>query len=256
VRVAWLVVLGACGRVGFGTIGDGARSGDGTADVLADTSADGSGVTNCVGTLLCDTFDGPSLGTEWILDNLAGTTTLDTSRAYRGTSSLHLHIDQITTSTSNPRACLLTNQGLPITGMLYTRAWMYFSSPMPTTPFAQMLNFANSAGQGVSMGASHGAVTSNDYATGGYMESPTVALPLGRWTCVQLEVPTGTIATVRVRIDGAEVTDIALPQTMAQPAPNQAIMGIAWIGTLTSQPAFDAWMDELIISASPTTCAQ
>jgi hypothetical protein len=256
VRAAWLVVLGACGRFGFGASGDAAHGDAATdADASTDASTDAPAVTDCAGTLVCDPFD--TIGPAWTVDTQSGTVTVDTTRAYRGTSSVHLHIDQVTTSTTNPRALLDTSPAaLPITGTIYTRAWMYFATPMPTSPFAQLINFANLAGQGLSMGERNGAVTNNDYTTGGYMESATVALPLGRWTCLQFEAPSGTTSTIRIFVDGAEVTDVALAISMAQPAPDHAYLGIEWVGTVTSQPAYDAWMDEVIISASPTTCAQ
>jgi len=32
--------------------------------------------------------------------------------------------------------------------------------------------------------------------------------------------------------------------------------GLEWVGTLSSQSAVDAWMDEIVIDSQPATCAQ
>ncbi len=252
-RATWLVVLAACGRLGFGAAGD-APHGDAAGDA-GDASADAPGVTNCTGTLVCDTFDGTTLDPRWTIDTMVGEVTLDSTRAYRGTSSVHLHTDAITVMTTNPRALLDTSQGLPITGTIYTRAWMWFQSPMPGSPFAQILNYANTAGVGISMGERNSYVVDNDYTTPQYAQSLTQMLPLDGWTCLRMEMPSGTSGTTKIYVDKTEVADVELSQT-SQPAPDHTYLGIEWVGSPTSQMAFDAWIDEVIISASPTTCDQ
>jgi hypothetical protein len=258
------VVLCGCGRFGFGSgtgsgSDDAAPPGDITRpmdaiDAPADVP-DAPSLLSCTGTFVCDGFDSGTLSTVWMLDTQGGTVTFDTTQSHRGGSSLLMHLDQVTSSTTNPRALIVTYQGLPITGTIYTRAWFRFSSPMPTSPFAQIINYANTAGMGLSVGEASGKVTNNEYTTGGYMQSAT-PLPLNTWTCLQFEAPSGISSTVRVRVDGTELTDIALPSASPQPAPNHLYIGLEWVGTLTSQPAFDVWMDDVIMSTSPTTCAQ
>lgn len=257
-RCAWLVVLCGCGRLGFGSqqAADAPRAGDSpgadspAGDASRDAPADAAYV--CTG-FVCDSLDGTQIDPRWTLDTNAGTITPDTTRVYRGTSSLHLHTDAISTGTTNPRAELLTSQGFPVTGMIYARAWMYFASPMPGTPFAQMINFANTAGVGISMGERNAYVVDNDYTTPQYVPSTTVMLPLDRWTCLELAIPSGISGTTHVYVDGAEVTDAAASQTN-QPAPDHIYLGIEWVATVTSQAAFDAWIDEIAIDTAPVPC--
>jgi hypothetical protein len=48
----------------------------------------------------------------------------------------------------------------------------------------------------------------------------------------------------------------ALVKATPQPPPDHVYLGLEWVGTLSSQPAADAWMDEIVIDTQPTTCAQ
>ncbi|MGE5184086.1 MAG: hypothetical protein ACM31C_18575 [Acidobacteriota bacterium] len=257
-RCAWLVVLAGCGRLGFGShaTGDapidmpGDSAGDGSLDAARDAGGDAAYV--CTG-FVCDSLDGATIDPRWTLDTNAGTIAPDTTRVYRGTSSVHLHTDAISMGTTNPRAELLTSQGFPVTGTIHARAWMYFASPMPGSPFAQLLNFANTAGVGISMGARSAFVVDNDYTTPQYAQSTVTMLPLDRWTCLQLDLPSGISGTTHVYVDGVEVPDIATSQTN-QPAPDHVYLGIEWVGTVTSQAAFDAWIDEIAIDTNPVPC--
>ncbi len=258
VRCAWLVVLCGCGRLGFGahSAADAPGAGDAPAidsratDAAADAKADAAYV--CTG-FVCDSLDGATIDPRWTVDTQSGTIVPDTTRFYRGTSSLHLHTNAISASTTNPRAELLTSQGFPVTGMIYARAWMYFASPMPGTPFAQLINFANTAGVGISMGERSAYVVDNDYTTPQYAQSTVTMLPLDRWTCLQLAIPSGVSGTTHVSVDGVEVPDIATSQTN-QPAPDHVYLGVEWVATVTSQAAFDAWIDEIAIDTSPVPC--
>jgi len=224
---------------------------------VTDAPGDGVLASTCgtAGVLACDGFEG-SIDPMWTLDTSAGTITVDTARAYRGTSSAHVHINQITSATTNPRAELLGPAGLPITGTLYFRVWMYVASPLDSTAYLnQMLNASDVPGNGISMGSRHGVVTNNDYTGGGYAESAT-AFPLDRWTCLQFQMPSGTQGTSRVFVDGTEVTDIALATPGTQPVPTHVYIGLEWVGNPSSMPAADAWVDEVIVDSQPTTCAQ
>jgi hypothetical protein len=256
-RLRLLVLLVAgCGRLQFESHGTGDA---GSADARrADAAADGVLATTC-GTFTsqeCDGFEGSSVDPKWTLDTANGSITIDTTRAYRGSSSVHLHIDP-TTGSSNPRATLYGVGGLQpaITGRIYFRVWMWIATPLTPTIFNQMINAANTAGQGISMGSRNGVLANNNYTDTTYAESAT-ALPFDRWTCLQFEMPSNTTGDIRMFVDGTELTDATLTKTTAQPAPSHVFMGLEWVGSPTGYPAADAWMDEMVIDTSPTTCAQ
>jgi hypothetical protein len=257
-----LLVLAGCGRLNFGG-GGGASDGGGTDTTTGDTrmtDAPGDGVlaTTCgtAGGMACDGFEGTTIDPMWTVDTSVGSIAIDSTRAYRGATSAHVHINQISSATTNPRALLLGPAGLPITGTLYFRVWIYVASPLSSTTYLnQMINAADVAGNGISMGSRNGVVTNNDYTGGGYAES-TTTFPLDRWACLQFQMPSNTQGTSRVFIDGTEVTDIALATPGTQPAPTHVYIALEWDGNPSTMPAADAWVDEVIVDAQPTTCAQ
>jgi len=256
-------MLVGCGRFQFDAhdaapTGD-SRTNDTASDTMGDAAGDGVAATTCttMSNRECDGFETGQFDPMWILDTFRGTITLDSTRAYRGTTSAHVHIDQITSSSTNARATLLGPGGLQttVTGIIYFRLWMYVASPIPPNPLNQMINAANQSGQGISLGTRGGAVTNNDYTDILYAESAT-AFPLDRWACIELQMPSNVTGTTRAFLDGVELTDIALPKTTPQPAPDHVYLGLEWVGTVSSQPAVDAWLDEIVIDTQPTTCAQ
>lgn len=246
----WLVAVAGCGRLGFG-------------DTRSDAGLDGDGVaivTRCTGTtsLICDGFEDVA-SSPWTVITSAGGATLDSTRAHLGTSSMHVHINSITGATVNPHALLHSSQGLAggaITGMVYARVWIYIASPHATTEFDQLVNFADVPGSGISVGTRNGVLANNDYTDGQYAESTTAILPVDRWTCLQFEMPSGIAGTTRVAVDDNAITDITLSKSTVQPAPDHVYIGLEWVGTVSSLPAIDAWLDEIIVDSKPTTCAQ
>lgn len=246
------LALGACGRMGFDDrTSDAARPSD---DAIADTNESLCATSSA---LVCDGFTLATLDARWIADTTSGAISTDTTRAFRGTRSLHPSTNNIVSSTTNPHASIVTYQGLPATtGVVYARAWVYIPAGFPSGEFAQVLNFADDAGLGISLGTRDGFLANNDYTSGTYKQSTTVPLPVGRWTCLQMEMPSGSNATARVLVDGTEVADIAIDRATAQPPPTHVYTGLTWIGTLSSLPASELWIDEVLVDAVPTSCSQ
>lgn len=239
--------LACCGRIAF----------EPGATAQPDASADAhAAALTCAGTW-CDGFDGPVLDPAWMIAAMDGTVVTDAGHVHDGGRALHVHTDAITTTTADPHATVFAYRGVTeaaISGTVYTRAWAYFASPHPAPLFDQVINLANDPGVGISMGARDGFVANNDYTASVYAESTTTPLPLDRWTCLQFEMPSGTVGTARVRIDDTDVADVAIPRSSPQPAPTHIYLGLQWVGSVSSQPAVDAWFDDFEVSATPTTC--
>ncbi|MBL9014057.1 MAG: hypothetical protein JNL83_07765 [Myxococcales bacterium] len=255
-RVLVLVVTTACGRVAFDAARDAAPD-DGGPDADAPMMTIDAPPSLCgtAGGLVCDGFEGTVLDPRWQLDLEQGTVALSTVRAYRGGSSIRAQTDPITTMTTYPRALLLAYDGLPITGTLHARVFVYLPTPA-STMFDQLFNFADGSGQGVSMGIRDGVVVNNDYSSTQYRESAT-AFPLNRWTCLQMEIPADTTGTIRIFIDGTELADAAIATgATPHPRPTHLYLGIDWPSIVTSLPPSEAWFDELLFDSSPITCAQ
>lgn len=245
--------LGGCGRVAFDPLGG---PGDAGSSDASGGGADAMAPVACAADMLiCDSFE-PGLG-PWNRNTTNGTIEVDTTRAYRGTSSVHAHTNAIpSTTATNPSAILTSSRGLPVTGTVHARVWFYIRSPHASGEFDQLINLVDLGGNGISLGTRNGVMTANDYTDVEYAESATAQLPLDRWACMQLSIPSGTTGTTRVFLDGAEVTDIALPKTTPQPAPARVEIGVQWVATVTSWPATDVWFDDVIVDDQPITCSQ
>jgi hypothetical protein len=252
-----LAVVAACGRVGFTPSIDGASSGDVATEGVADVSTDANPPSLCGGGVgrVCDGFEGPGLDPRWMLDVDQGSATIVTTKAYRGTSSLFVQTDQITTPTQFPRASVRSYDGLPVTGTVYVRVFIFLPTPAMMT-FDQFVNFSNASGQGVSMGIRNGKIVNNDYSATQFRESAT-AFPLDRWACLQMTIPSDTTGTIREYIDGVEITDAAIATGgTPHPRPTHLYLGIDWPNMYTTLPPSSAWFDELLIDDAPLTCTK
>lgn len=249
------MVVAACGRVGFDPSIDALVV---PADEAGDISVDAANPPSLCGVgagRVCDGFEGAAFHPRWMYDLEQGTATLVTTKAYRGASSLFVQTDMITTPTLYPRASLLTYDGLPLTGAVYVRVYIFLPTPAIMN-FDQFVNFANGGGQGVSMGIRNGKVVNNDYSAVQFRESAT-DFPLDRWACLQMTIPSDTTGTIRVYVDGVEITDAAIPTgATPHPRPSHLYLGIDWPSMYSSLPPSEAWFDELLIDSAPITCAQ
>jgi len=250
-------LLGACGRLGFDL--DVARSGDGSVPGDGSSSSNGDGGSDAASTVctgfICDDFESALLDARWNISTSQGSGALDTTHAHSGLQSVHLITNAIAVSTTDEYALLHTTMGLPTTGRLYARAWVYLQSPMPTVPIDQIIDFSNFAGQGISACARDGNYVANDYTSTLFAESTTTVI-LDTWFCLQLEIPSGTSGSTYVSLDDTRLDDLTLTKGSTQPQAQQVFIGTEWPGTETSQAQFEVWIDDVIISTSPTTCEQ
>jgi hypothetical protein len=246
---AVVVIAGtcACGRIGFDpqAAGDGGGGGDGP-----------GGPSVCpANVLICDGFEAPTLDPRWSPFMPTGTSAPDTTHAYRGAQAMHNHTDAVTGM--DPGADVNTSQGLAggaVTGTVYARAFLFLPIALPS-PTLQLLNFSDDVGKGISFSIKDGFVVNNDYGSSIFRQSAT-AVPIGRWVCVELEIPSGTVGTSRISLDGGEIVDVAITKGTVQPAPTHIYVGIDYFNAGPSVPAVDVWIDELIVDDKPTSCAE
>jgi hypothetical protein len=256
VRITWVLVAAGCGRVGFDAR---MQAGDAPAsDVASDVAGDGLAASTCplLNVKLCDGFDDTTVNARWMVRENKGQITIDPTRAYRGTSSLHAHLNAALATDGNLYADVLSTQGMPFTGIAHVRAWSYFASPFPPQTYNQLLNFSTTGGQGIAVGTRDGFITSNDYTDSMQAVSATDAFPLDRWVCLELQIPSGLTGMTRVFVDGVEVSDVQLPKPSPQPAPDQIYIGLVWLNNTSVLPAIDAWFDEVVVDDAPTSCPQ
>jgi len=85
----------------------------------------------------------------------------------------------------------------------------------------------------------------------------TQAMPLGRWVCLELRVVFGIAGSgsAKVFMDDVEVADVAYNGgTIDSPPLSVASSGVYF--DAPSLPAYDFWLDELVIGSQPIGCAK
>jgi hypothetical protein len=245
-----------CWRTGSGPDGDLGTNGTASdfAGDLLDLTTSAGGPSKCggnSGVLFCEGFETSLLLGGWSQTGQNGKPTLDTSRAFRGSSSLHSHVDASAASVS-PHASISETRTFPVSGTLYARVWVYFPSPLPV-PFEQFLNLTDASSGGTAVATDDGAVTLDNYSGAVYQRSAT-RMPLDRWACVQLDFAQAGPGTgaIHIHVDGALLTD--LPQSGIVTSAAKLILGLDFFNNSAPVPIYDAWFDELIVDDKPTSC--
>ncbi len=202
------------------------------------------------GALLCESFEGPLLG--WGQSATNGTIMRDTTRAFRGVTSLRSHVSA-SGAMSSPGANIMETSTFPIQGTLYVRLWAWFPSGLPSD-FEQFVTVADSGNSGLSLATANGYFVLNNFTVPKYYHQSTTPVPLDRWVCVQLQITQpGPTSNIQVSIDGQPVTDLGEPAG-AMPTISQASFGLEFYGNSNPIPTYDAWFDEIIVDNKPTSC--
>ncbi|MCU1279889.1 MAG: hypothetical protein JWM53_3435 [bacterium] len=201
--------------------------------------------------LLCESFESLLLLSGWNQSSHNAIVSVDSTRAFRGKSSLRSSIQASAVNTS-PYATVSETKSFPAVGALYVRVWAYFPSPLPA-PFEQFLNFTDSGTGGLSIGTDTGAMILNDYS-GGVFQASTTKMPLDRWVCVQFDMSQGALTGfIHMTVDGQLLAD--LPQTGSTPTAVNMILGVDFNANSGPVPAYDAWFDEIIVDNKPIACS-
>lgn len=219
--------------------------------------------SNCGGVTgaLCDGFEAGGVAGFWTSTQQTGMLSIDTARAYRGASSLHVHNDAFAATGgtgSDVRLSETTTLGGSPPADIYVRAFLFIPS-LPANP-VQLVTAVSSMtpypGVGVNMDQGH--VATYDSVSGGSYLSSSVAYPLDKWFCMQWHVHLAADATgyEQVFIDGQEVTAVH----GSEPTEPAAGLDVISIGTSFYAPpnanqAFDLWVDEVEIGTSPIQCS-
>jgi hypothetical protein len=201
--------------------------------------------------LLCEGFETSFATNGWSQQGQNGIPSIDSTRSYRGKSSLKAHLTGGAAMTS-PLATITETKTFPITtGFVYARVWVYFPSPLPAT-FEQFLNFTDAGTTGVSVATDTGSVTLNDYAGSVYQKTMT-KMPLDRWACIQFNMTQGTTTgTIAISVDGKNAG--GLPPVGVTTTAVGLILGLDFDSNSAAIPAYDAWFDELIVDNKPIAC--
>jgi hypothetical protein len=202
---------------------------------------------------LCDGFETEALDGQWTPGAESGLVMVDTTRAYRGTRSLHAHTNAVPAG-SVSSAGLYESRTFPQATPVYVRVWAYLASPFPGG-FNQLVNFVDNGTTGISFSIKNGFPVLNAYTSPiAYHESTTVPVPVDRWTCLQFDIGQGApTGDAHLFVDGAEVSD-AVGHDVSTTAMRGVLFGLDFISD-SGTPAADLWLDEIAVGDKPIGCA-
>lgn len=257
-RAAWsllVVAAAACGRLGFTEAipSDGAG---GTGDGSQGSPGDGAQQVTCGQQFdICDGFETGVDTTLWMLDPGA---TLDTAFAHRGGASIRIHTNAFgpnqSSYTSIVESRTLAND--PMT--FWVRAWFYLST-LPAGENGMELITAERPGNAGDYVFVRRTRTSVYAQYDGGVRDAMAAAPTATWFCAVFKVvrDSGSAGSLELFGDLPALT-LDSAQTDSATQPMQVVTlgaGFSASNVLDAQPAFDLWIDDVIIHSAPVTCS-
>ncbi len=246
-----LVILTACGRVGFteldaidgdAVLGDGAN---GDADVECSAAFD-----------ICDGFEAGLDSALWMTTDAM--VALDTTFAHRGSTSVRVRAPASAANTNNYHG--LSEARTLSTGIttFWVRAWLRMSALPATGNGMEILTAETPSADGdfVFVRDDHMSVYSQ---YGGGTRMNAAPPPIGTWFCLIFKIVRSTAPTGSLELTGdvppismtnAITDDAAIPMSLV----NFGI-GFASGNTPSAQPAIDVWVDDVIVHSAAVTCA-
>jgi hypothetical protein len=206
----------------------------------------------------CQGFEDGALPATWTPHLTNGTLSVETTRAYRGNYSLHLHSSALTSGQSS-EVRIATVQTFPAGMSYYVRAFYYFSST-PTVGSAQLYSATETASPyaGVGVNLDSGNLAGFSSLTGGTYTRSSTVLPTNRWVCLEWQVLVANDAsgTQHVWLDSTEIASLAKTGiTNGSTAQTALSMSLSYYQPSVAVPATDAWVDEIAFGSTRIGCA-
>jgi hypothetical protein len=215
----------------------------------------------CPSGAFCDSFDESALdSTTWILPGATSdgsSVGIDTTRAYRGPSSLHAHLEKVP-HTEFHSAFIREQKTFP-SGHFYVRAFVFAPSAFTADAGAFMqAEQAVAPMKALSLQLENGGFSMFD----ALHTTPPSAASAGaakrdQWICVEWEIKIAADGGAHLSIDGVPAgakPDIA-GDLSSSPALGELAFGLGtYAGGDGDVPARDLWLDELVVSPTPVGC--
>jgi hypothetical protein len=209
------------------------------------------------GVAFCDGFESGVIDAHWDgVNQTNGTVTVDNTRAYRGSWSLHVHNNALPAKGSADVE-LNESQTFPSTHF-FVRAYVYVPSAFGNTEGDIILaEQADAPYQGITLGLVNSSFqTSNSIAN--VTKTSTTAMPRDQWVCVEWEVQLGTSGSTVLQVNGTAATNLGGTQNLSvNPAPSE--LGLALAATAPPNggvPARDLWFDEVMVNPTAIGCTR
>lgn len=203
----------------------------------------GKSVCETDSSALCDDFESGGLDpARWRMPG-AGVT-VDKQQAHAGSFALHAHTTGLQLAAlATPRANFSPSPSL------FLRGWFL----LPADESTRLTGLAGAAGD-IDVFANHGLVGASDTLGAAVPQRLTsnTSLPIGRWSCVEVEIDTAPQQT-RVFVNGASVPELTAAQTTAGMPPLDTVS----FGVSLSAPGRDVelFIDDVVVSTKgPVGC--
>lgn len=263
---ALLTATGAC-RFGFlaseGHDSDAAHpdgDGDGAASDDA-TIGDGPGIDGAAACAadICDGFEGQLDTSVW---TAFGTVTADTTQFHRGAASIKMHVNARTAGQSGYSTLTETRTfatGTPAS--LYVRAWLRFGSLPAGSNGMELFTALQSQApdEGVYLFLHNGDLGLFDQFSNNSNDNSTTP-PVNTWFCVIWHVAFTTASTGSMSMTSDVAPSLMMSNipTDSSPPVKELVLGAGFASgnVNVAQPAFDMWIDDVLVDTAALTCAQ
>jgi hypothetical protein len=230
----------------------------GSTGAAASGEAGGDSLCAAANAIFCDGFENGS--GAWAPTTASGSIAIDSSKAYRGTHSLHAQTEAVT-DTSQPKiGAGYTHLFVPTPSFpVFVRMFVYMPSPVAPSVGA----FVNVL-QAI---PPYAGVQLNERPPGGYIggtgyngldtdwSASSDLLPTDSWSCVEIEIDGPPADTVHVYLWDTELAAMREGLPASVPPLGLLNVGLAYFAA-NAQPASDLWIDEVAVAGTRIGCTQ
>jgi hypothetical protein len=251
-QVLVVMLIAACGRFDFDGRAIDAAGSTNNADANADTASADSG--SACAYAICDGFEAAQLDPIWAATSGV---TLDDTVANRGSQSLHVHTDAIAAHDGVDLGIAETTTFGTGFGTLWIRMYARVGAiPVNHLGIIEAIQGSddNPDTDGLFL-TNAGIVVYSQFTN---TSDVTMSLPtIDAWTCYVFEIVRADDSTGSLALTGdfsAELDDV---QTDGTPPLSALGFGLAFADSTDAvmEPAYDIWIDDVIVANTPVTCA-
>lgn len=203
---------------------------------------------------LCDDFEGGALNARW---QASAGLSIDSSRAHRGVSSLHAHTGALAVGDGDD-SLIWESTLLPLGDpMLYVRVWIQLDE-MPANNMA-LIGAVQTVGIQEQIGVFIVPTGMTVYSQFEERSRETPGPPpLSQWLCLQWTITRSLTDGSLVLAGDAGGAMLSNVQTEGNAGLVDFQIGIAFADSSVDdpQPPMDVWLDDLVVSTAPVTCAE
>jgi hypothetical protein len=207
---------------------------------------------------LCDGFEDQALSPVWTQTKSGGgSLALDFSRAIRGRSSLHLHLNPIPAGQTARAEIAEERSEMHPSTTYWIRAFLYASSTPAGLTSVLKIQSAEPTYTGVTVAFQNGFLSvENDIQ--GATATAVDRFPTERWVCLELHVEEATNGVMELSLDDVKIPELTLSGDTQPQSPFGSIYFGLWLtkAAATNEPAADLWLDEVMVDRAPIGCAK